>query len=75
MDDAADQRIAEIWAESARKYNVARKQALAWEWLNYHQGMLRNHEHTIGLLTGHHRAEIRKYEKLLGIEHDDARPT
>jgi hypothetical protein len=62
--------IAAAWAESCDKYNAARQRELAWQWLRYHQGMLRSHKHTLALLMEHHRAEISKYEKMLGISHN-----
>jgi len=70
MDDAADKCIAAMWAESARKYNVARRQALWWEWLEYHERMLRNCEHTLRLISAHHRQEAARYRQLLGIDEE-----
>ena len=62
-----DQRIAQAWAESCQKHATSRRECLAWEWLNYHQDMLRNHEHAHSIIAGHHRQEILRYLRIRGI--------
>ena len=66
--DSEDRRIAEAWQLSSQKHAVARREDLAQRWLLYHWQMLANHEHTHRLLMAHHRGEILRYMRILGIE-------
>ncbi len=62
-----DRREWELYEESCRRYAEAQQQALAWEWLRWHQRMLNSHIKTSALITSHHEDEIRRYERLLNI--------
>ena len=65
-----DERTAEeLWTASVRRFNARREQDLAWQWLGYHERMLRSHQTTSALLCAHHRQEIARYEEMLGINH------
>ncbi len=65
----ARERPAEVmYAESVRRFNARRYQDLCWEWLRHHERLLRSHQTTAAILTAHHRQEIARYEKLLGID-------
>ena len=62
--------VEDAWADSVRKHNARRREALCWEWLRWHQRMLNNHTKTAALITAHHRGEIERYERLLSIDHE-----
>jgi hypothetical protein len=64
-------RIEDGWAESVRVHNARRQKALCWEWLKYHQRKLNNCRRTFALLDAHDRAEIARYERILGINYDE----
>jgi hypothetical protein len=57
----------ELWAESTERYNAARQQHLALEWLEYHQRRQRAHRHTFALLDAMHEREIQRYSQMLGL--------
>jgi hypothetical protein len=63
------QRAEDGWAESVRWHNAQRQKALSWEWLRYHQRKLNNRRRTFALLDAHDRAEIARYERILGINY------
>ncbi len=63
-------RIEDGWAESVRTFNAKRQEALCWEWLRFHQRQLNNCKRTFALLDAHDRAEIARYEQLLGIDYE-----
>jgi hypothetical protein len=58
--------------ESIRAFNAQYQEALAWQWLEYHQRRQRAHRHTFALLDAHHAAEIEKYEDAAEIEKYEA---
>jgi hypothetical protein len=57
-----------------RDADAARQRENAWRWLQHHTRQLRNRERTTALLDAADRQEIRKYERILGLDHegDDA---
>ena len=61
-------RVEDGWAESVRRHHAQRQEALAWQWLEYHQRRQRAHRKTFALLDAHHAAEIAKYEAMLGLD-------
>ncbi len=67
-------RVEDGWAESVRCHHAQRREALAWQWLEYHQRRRRAHRKTFALLDAHHEAEIQRYSEMLGIDDkgDDA---
>ncbi len=65
-------RIEDGWTESVRAFNARRREALYWEWLRYHQRKLNNRRRTFALLDAHDRAEIARYERMLGIDHEES---
>jgi hypothetical protein len=67
----AEQEREELWVRSVRAYNSRRRRDLLWERLRYHERLLANHTRTSARLTAHHRAEVRRYEELLGIQHEE----
>ena len=64
-------RIEDGWAESVRAHHARRREELCWEWLRFHSRQLRNHETTSALITSHHRTEIARYERILGINYSE----
>ena len=76
-----DQRVTEegerpaeaAYVESARRFHVERQEALAWQWRSWHIERRRANKATFAVLDAHHRAEIERYEKMLGIDSDDPR--
>jgi hypothetical protein len=67
-EEAENRKIGEAWVESARKYNLARRQALWLEWWEWHSAQAKRHRTVMSLLVSHHDAEARRYAKLLGLE-------
>ena len=63
-------RIEDGWAESVRRHHAQRQEELAWEWLRFHQRQLNNRKRTFTLLDAHDRAEIARYERILGINYE-----
>ena len=61
-------RVENLWAESVRCHHAQRQEALARQWLEYHQQRQRAHRKTFALLDAHHSAEIEKYQAMLGID-------
>ena len=57
----------ELWAESVRRHHAQHQEALAWQWLEYHQRRQWAHRQTFALLDAHHEAEIQRYERMLGL--------
>jgi hypothetical protein len=69
---SASERPAEVaYAESVRRFNAKRREDLCWQWLRYHEGMRRANRHVSTLIDAHHTAEIRRFEELLGLDHDE----
>ena len=60
-------RVEDGWAECVRRHHAQRQEALAWQWLEYHQRRQRAHRQTFALLDAHHEAEIQRYERMLGL--------
>ena len=56
-----------IYMASVRRHHAQHQEALAWEWLEYHQRRQRAHRQTFALLDAHHEAEIQRYERMLGL--------
>jgi hypothetical protein len=58
----------EMYAESVRRWNEHRQRQQWWEWLRYHELMIRAHNATAEALVRGHRLEVERYEALLGID-------
>ncbi len=58
----------ELYMESVRRHHAQRQQQLAGAWLRHHERQLSNQRTTFALLERHHRQEIAKYERLLGLD-------
>jgi hypothetical protein len=67
-EEDEDRKIAEVWAETARQYTVARHKALAWEWAEFHETQLRNHQQISARIVSYHERELKKYRSILGLE-------
>ncbi len=70
VQDEGGRKREEIWAASVERHNAARQRQLCWEWLRYHQRQLTNRERIVAILDAHDRAEIRRYESMLQINHE-----
>jgi hypothetical protein len=69
-ETAGEREREELYEESCRRHHARREAELAWEWLRFHVRQLRNHQTTAALIARHHEQEIRKYEEMLNINHD-----
>ena len=66
----AEREREELYMESVRRHHAQRQEALAWEWLEYHQRRRLAHRQTFKLLDAHHEAEIQRYSEMLGINYE-----
>ena len=57
----------ELWMETVKAYNERQRERMLWERLRYHEALVRAHSATFKLLIGHHRGEVARLERLLGI--------
>lgn len=64
----------ETYMPGLRRRDEARRKENAWAWLRHHTQQMRNRDRTKAMLDAHDLQEIRKYEHILGIDHegDDA---
>jgi hypothetical protein len=68
QEEAEARRQAQARVESSALHRKQRERDLAEQWLEHHQRLLDAHKHTHTILTAHHRQEIAKYERLLGVD-------
>jgi hypothetical protein len=58
----------ELYAESTRRYHERQVLQGWWEWLRYHERMIRAHTATYEAIISRHRKEAERYAELLGVE-------
>lgn len=71
-----DRRVAEegerpaeqAWVESVRRFHAEQQKALALEWLSYYQQRREGNRRMFSLIDSHHEQEIRRYERMLGLD-------
>jgi hypothetical protein len=62
----------ELWMNTVKAYNERERQGILWERLRYHEALIQSHSSTFELLIGHHRNEVERIERLLGINDSEA---
>ncbi len=54
--------------ESTRRHHEREQRRRWWEWLRFHEQMVRAHTANLERLVGRHRLETERYAALLGVE-------